>query len=444
MEKSVTLTYVLETHRPDAGGRCRVKIRLTHQRKPQLVSLPKAVSCSPEEWDALQTHHIYRDTDARRSKAIAKYRDLPETYRYLHGEGSPLAMALQIVRHFESEGEPFSMAAFRLYFGRGLPAKRQSGFGNDVLAAFAHTVAAEKRHDRTGNAASYADAAASFARFFRESHPRASTLTFQAVSVAFLSAYERWMLTNGKSITTVAIYTRQLRAIWNLGIAKGVADRDGYPFGKRGYLIPTAKNPKKAVSGADVARLLAYRVEYDGFERRSHDFWMLSYLLNGLNLKDILSLRHADVDWTAQTITVFRQKTARSSRRRITCYLTDRSREIVRRYMTPVGQGGGLLFPYLDQDMGAGRRDAVVAQFNKATTNWIRKIAVKLGIENTRHLTAIAARHSFATTLMRAGVPGKFIQDSLGHTSFSTTENYLGSFEENHARQHLESLLNPA
>jgi integrase/recombinase XerD len=58
------------------------------------------------------------------------------------------------------------------------------------------------------------------------------------------------VIADGKSITTVGIYNRTLRAIFNDAIAEEVISRENYyPFGNRKYKIPASRNVKKALSG---------------------------------------------------------------------------------------------------------------------------------------------------------------------------------------------------
>ena len=56
------------------------------------------------------------------------------------------------------------------------------------------------------------------------------------------------------------------------------------------------------------------------------------------------------------------------------------------------------------------------------------EISEELGIENKT--STYAARHTFSTVLKRKGVPISYIKDALGHSSVTTTENYLDSFED--------------
>lgn len=56
-------------------------------------------------------------------------------------------------------------------------------------------------------------------------------------------------------------------------------------------------------------------------------------------------------------------------------------------------------------------------------------------------LTTYVARHSWATLLMREGVPVSYISKGLGHSSLATTERYFGSFMQNQKIEAAELLL---
>ena len=74
-----------------------------------------------------------------------------------------------------------------------------------------------------------------------------------------LYRYEKWMESKGNSVTTISLYIRCLRHIFNVAIAKKLIDRDLYPFGPDKYLIPTGRNIKKVVSIDDIQRIYEYQ-----------------------------------------------------------------------------------------------------------------------------------------------------------------------------------------
>lgn len=91
------------------------------------------------------------------------------------------------------------------------------------------------------------------------------------------------MFSQEYSKTTVGIYTRCLRTIFNEAIFQGIIKRDNcYLFGRRKYQCPNSLNTKKSLSLEDVGKLYYYEpvcIE----ERKAKDFWLFSYFANGIN-----------------------------------------------------------------------------------------------------------------------------------------------------------------
>jgi integrase/recombinase XerD len=106
------------------------------------------------------------------------------------------------------------------------------------------------------------------------------------------------MLNNGNTKTTVGIYTRNLRSIYNYGISKNVIKKDeNYPFGKRKYVIPSGSNKKKALSQNEVSLIYNYQTTANSPEDKAKDFWIFSYLCNGINFKDIALMKVKCIGW---------------------------------------------------------------------------------------------------------------------------------------------------
>ncbi len=84
------------------------------------------------------------------------------------------------------------------------------------------------------------------------------------------------------------------------------------------------------------------------------------------------------------------------------------------------------------------RKKYVVQQVIKVTNKWMNRIALSLGVE--ADVNTYAARHTFATTLLKSKAPLSFISKQLGHTNLKTTESYLGSFDDDEAKTFLTAL----
>jgi integrase len=236
---------------------------------------------------------------------------------------------------------------------------------------------------------------------------------------------------------------RHLRAVFNEAITNKLVPGSVYPFGKGGYIIPAGTNPKKALDKEDVVEILTYNsVDHKSFEQRSKDFWTLSYLTNGANFSDLFTLRWHNIDLKAKTISFVRNKTARTRKANqqvITARLFDESIIIINRWANKDQSSNSYVFPFINDNMNELRKMATLKQLIKVTNKWMEHIARKLEIGS--EVSTYAARHFFATILLRSNAPLAFISQSLGHTNLKTTQNYLGSFSDDQTKEYSNSLI---
>jgi integrase/recombinase XerD len=208
----------------------------------------------------------------------------------------------------------------------------------------------------------------------------------------------------------VGIYLRNLRHIFN----REKIDESIYPFGVNKYEIPTGKNIKKALSLDDVIKIANYEPKNDS-EAFARDMWIFSFQANGMNMKDVFSLKRGNI--SDNMIIYVREKTIRTKREgsKIQVSLKPESREIIQRWgnVIQLGEKEPYVFPFLRKDMTHQQIKATVKQLIKNINKWMKKITAELGIE--ANVTTYYARHSFATILKRSGVSTEFISDSLGH-----------------------------
>jgi integrase/recombinase XerD len=97
------------------------------------------------------------------------------------------------------------------------------------------------------------------------------------------------------------------------------------------------------------------------------------------------------------------------------------------------------IFPILEPGLSPLRQYESVQLFVSFVKEWMRRIAVKLGI--TKKITTYVARHTFLTVLKRSGASTEFIQEALGHTDLKTTENYLDSFKKEVKKEYAKRLI---
>ncbi len=254
-------------------------------------------------------------------------------------------------------------------------------------------------------------------------------LGFMDVTPKFLKEYERHLLEDGKSISTVGIYLRPLRAVLNEAINEKLLLVDNYPFGRKKYIIPESRNVKKALSREDLKRIIQYTPEKGfSFEARAKDFWVLSYLCQGMNPKDLLLLKKENMD--EDSIKFIREKTKGTTRNcitEITVPLLPETKELINKWKSK-NDDTIFLFDFIREDMEPIEVYKTVQQFVKQTNKYINHIAQKQGI--MKKVTCYTARFQFTKAMIDADVSLEYIRQCLGHSNSSTTQRYIGSFED--------------
>jgi len=306
----------------------------------------------------------------------------------------------------------------------------------DVVTALASKAAALRKDGKIGTAVLYENTISSLKDFTKK-----GKYPFGNITTKFLKDYERFMLERkiGKktqhatSKTTVSIYLRCLRAIFNEAAPEGTV----YPFGKGKYTIPKWNHNKRALPQADVGKIAGCSVIDGTMEHRSRDLWLFSYLCNGMNFKDIANLKFSNIK--DDTIVFERAKTAKSGDDviNITVIITRPLGRIMDRWKNGPGNQEQYVFPILESGMTMEDQHRTIKQLVKNTNKYMRRICVALEIPEA---TTYVARHSFATVLKRSGASVEYISESLGHRNISTTQNYLADFEIDEKRKWAEKL----
>lgn len=395
MVHSVYISVVLDTRKQLKDGKYPVKLRLTHHRNQKYYTI--GMSLFKEEFDK-----------ATASRPRGVYKELSTQHNNIE----------QLARDIIADMPLFSFAEFE---------RKLKGFtrkSDDVLSMFEEYMDELLREDRISTESNYRVTYNSMRKFMK----RKKSLPFHELGIDWLRDYEKWLLNDGKSITTVGIYCRCIRAIYNLGIEKGVASKDYYPFGKRRYQIPDSKNVKKALSLQEIKMIMDYECRSDNNEERSRDYWIFVYLCNGINIKDMSYLKWDCIE--DGLITFYRTKTRNTKKanlKPIIAVLTEEIQSIIDRWGT-TPKSSPFVFPILDAKDDVVTIEKKVQQIIRTTNRFMRIIGKELGI--TKPVTTYVARHSYATVLKRSGAPIQFISEALGHSNLKTTESYLDSFEQ--------------
>lgn len=395
IDNSATASFVIEGTKENKDGKYPVKLNIYYKEGKKKYGIKESVT--KDEWEKVFASKL-RDTDLKALKVrlIAIETKAQKIIEKLH---------------------PFSIVAFEEAFFQRTPPGGEQHLSS-LKYWFDRYIKILKENGQIGTAISYQTTINSIAEFKK-------SLTIYDITPEFLQSYENHMTKAGKSTSTIGIYMRQLRAIINQAIQDRVMSSDKYPFRK--YRIPSGRNIKKALPSADLQKLLDYKSD-NANRQKAIDFWIFSYLCNGINFTDIVHLKPENVD--GNFLHFIREKTKRTKKkdlRPINVGLNPIAIKILNRQKNtnPVNP---YLFPILEPDLNPVTIKHRCQRFIK----WVNKYMEEIRIENEIEMKigTYAARHSFSTVLKRKGAPTSFIKESLGHSSEVTTENYLDSFTD--------------
>ncbi len=388
----VTTAIVQDTRIKRKDGTFAIKLRITCLREQKYY--PLSIALSPDDWKKTQTLKPRNE-----SKKLRLY------FNKIEQRATDLIKELQ----------HFSFELFEKKFNQS------TNRNKDVLSHLEAYKEQLQKEERIGTAEIYKCAFNSFTKFIKASNRK--KLKFSDITPDWLLRYEKWMLNNGRSRTSIAIYLRNLRTIMNIGIEEGIISREFYPFGKRKYQIPAGRNIKKALTLAEIHKIVKYQPVTEA-ECRARDMWIFSYLCNGANIKDIARLQYKNID--QKKITFVRAKTERSTKQNlktILVVLLPEIKQIIDKWGIKPEKPDTFIFGILDKSDTSEKEHAKVHQATKTINKYMKRIGIKLELDNK--ITTYTARHSFATVLKRSGAPTEFIGRKPGAQRF---ENYRELF----------------
>jgi integrase/recombinase XerD len=402
--QGITTSIYLDTRRKIKNGKYPVKLRITFQRASRFYSTKYQLTT--ENFDK-----------AINPKSTRKYKELRLDFAKIETRAAKIISRMPF----------FSFENFKKEFES---TKKISS--DSVIYRIEDLKALLEEQGRRETASIYSNLKKALEGFQSD-----KKLTFVQITPDYLQRFDLWMRENGKGQTTVGIYMRHLRRIFNMAIEEGLIQKSIYPFGKGSnhYKIAEPRNVKKGLLISDIKKIFDYQPKEEASEGYYRDLWLFSYLCNGINVKDICELKYDNIE--GGEITFNRSKTKNSDRtpKPIVIVIIKQINDIIQRW----GTGDIYIFPILKPGMNAEDTLKRVKSVTKSINKYIKIIAGKVGIE--QNVSTYTARHSFATILKRSNVSIEFISDALGHKNINTTEAYLGSFEKDERITNAENLI---
>jgi len=405
MDKKVLTAIILDTRRSKKDNTYPVKLRLTYRRERKYYNI--GYSLTKEDFNRVI------------GKPRGDFKNLRLRFNKIEQD------AINII----DKVDVFSFGGFKKYFFR------EPGDHADLFFSFREHIRKLKANGQISTASTYETSFLSWQKFIHRDN-----LPFKNITPDVLNDYEKHLLAEGKSPTTISINARCLRRLFNLAIMTGDVDKALYPFGDKEaglYQPPQHRNVKKALSKSDIKKIFDYKPLTGSPEHFYRDLWLFSYLCNGANLADICHLKYSSIQ--SDTIIFIRHKTAHNRKiKPVLVSLIEPVKDIIDRWGTKPAVQDKYVFSILRNGLGPAKEVAMIKQTTKMCNTHLKRIALQIGINE--NISTYWARHSFASVLKQSGENIAYISEALGHSNLRTTENYLSSFDDEKRKEAAKKL----
>ncbi len=406
MEKNFSISIYLDTRRARKDGKYPMKLRVFTKfpRKQKLYS----------------TSYAYTDNEFEDIWVNNKKKYNKERLKLMALESQANEVAEQLPR--------FTFEAFeqKLF--------SQSARESTVNSYYEKAIEEFRKNDQVNTAALYQLSLNNLIK-----HHGRVKLHFHNITVSWLRGFEKDSLDDKKrSKTTISMYIRTLRAIFNNALADGVINKDDYPFGKRKYNIPSSRGTKKALT-KDQLKTLYEADPGTEDQQKAKDFWFFSYICNGMNFKDIANLKYKNL--YQETLTFSRAKTSSTDADQIPVmvYLTDYAKGIINKYGQDDTSPENYIFPIISSAQSADQQHRKIKNFVRFVNQHFLKFAKSAGVNEK--VSTYWARHSFATNAIRSGASMEYVSEALSHSSLNTTRSYFAGFEDEKKKEIARKLM---
>jgi integrase/recombinase XerD len=396
---------ILLRNKPNKEGRYPVVLKIIKDRKIKVITL--GINCLEKDWD--KTNGQFKKSEKnymQRNRALLKKKE----------------EALKIIDDFFLEGTDFTLNQFEAKF-RGRKSSKVT-----VSEFWIEKISDLNRAGRTGNARAYKDVYNSFLKFYPN-----KSLVFREITPTLLDKYETYLRSNKNTDGGIGVKMRELRALFNDAIKKGVVDEKYYPFKIYKVSRLKGKGIKKALTRGEMKLMESIDTDKHPHLLDTKNYMVFSYYMGGMNFVDMMKLRRQNVQ--RDRISYIRSKT----KGRFNVKMLEPVKQIISYYKAQNGHTN-YVFPILLKEnltpmQIENRKHKTLSKFNKQ----LQEIAKIQGIE--QNVTSYVIRHSFATNLKFAGISTDLIGESMGHNDVSITQAYLKEFESDIIDDAMKKLL---
>jgi len=429
-----TIAIILETRRTLSDGTHPVKLRVTHkgERKYYTLSVTDrdeektlkndritTIGLSLEAWERVQGENPRKH-----------YRDISDTL------DESKTRAKTIIKKLD---HGFTFAEFEKLF-KDEPDEKEvekERIKNDLLQMLMNRYKELEKKEKYKTAEVYKYAARSIHVYKngvkKDWMNNLVKLDASEINIEWLNDYEMYLRKKTISPTTISMYIRTVRAVLNR------SGRDvSSIFGLNKYEIPPSEKRRLAIPKKHVELIYKYDALPNSTQEFCRDFWILSYMCGGMNIKDLAQLKYKNID--SESISFIRQKRAHRKQESTVIPLTRDIARLIDKYKQPYKSKETYLLPILKENMTAKQRevakDNVVSLINKN----IKVIAANIGISTD--ITTYTARHTCMTNLRNAGFSALQIGEYSATSSELVDRNYIAPSSLDQKRKMADNLTN--
>jgi site-specific recombinase XerD len=396
---------ILLRNKPNKEGRYPVVLKIIKDRKIKVITL--GINCLEKDWD--KTNGQFKKSEKnymQRNRALLKKKE----------------EALKIIDDFFLEGTDFTLNQFEAKF-RGRKSSKVT-----VSEFWIEKISDLNRAGRTGNARAYKDVYNSFFKFHTNKN-----LVFREITPTLLDKFETYLRSNNNTDGGIGVKMRELRALFNDAIKKGVVDVKYYPFNIFKVSKFKSKGLKKALTRNEMRLMEAFDTDLNPHLIDTKNYMLFSYYMGGMNFHDLMKLKWENIQ--GDRILYIRSKT----KGRFSVKMQEPVKKVIAYYKTQ-NRPTSYVFPILLKEnltpmQIENRKHKTLSKFNKQ----LKEIAEIQNVE--QNVTSYVIRHSFATNLKFAGISTDIIGESMGHHDVSITQAYLKEFENDIIDDAMKKLL---
>ena len=395
---ATNIKLLLDTRRARKDGSYPLVMRVLHDRKS--INIPLGYSLTEKDWDS-------KNEKVKKSSNIVE-----NTTRFNNALHKKRTKAYDIIAHLDDEGKlaHLTMADLKETLTGGKKSEKKT-----VFIFLEHLIAELKKARKTGNADVYAQTLKRL-----QSFRKGRDLSFEAVNYTFLTRFENWHYANGSSAGSLSVYLRTLRSAYNKAIKSGMVSKESYPFTH--YKIKSQTPVRRSLTEAEFKALRDIALEQGSPLAHARSMFMASFFMRGMNWMDMALLKVSDIRGDFERIHYVRQKTGKPFSIKISPVL----KELLLLYIGEEFGPDDFIFSILKPTDSPERYADIIRDRRKRLNKRLKNIATLCDITP---FTIYTARHTYATTGKRKGVPTAVIQESMGHATEEITQTYLDSFE---------------